>query len=390
MGSGGMNPFSAASGNGTRAWAGSATVGEDGRTLRVASAVIRIVALGQVWIAVPLIWGRLARPAAGLGLAALLTAAAALVLYLERRRGAPTPHTLALDLPVGVIALVSGAWVCSRSGFSGWSYFAYPYTGYLTLTFGSRCRRLPWALANGAVFGVTYAVVAVATRQESPVPAVGVVVTYLVNAVLGWICAHWLRRTNRDLRRARQEAVTQAAEVAVGRERARHARAVHDHVLQTFETVARMDAIADPGLRGQVAADAAWLRDFVRWGNDSAGAELRQGLVRAAVSASKAGLDVRIQDAALADPAALTRVPLPVQRELTSAVEAVFARLAGTARRLAVRVEPTDNSARIVIVVTDPSPAQVAAPLAGLGTLPGKCRLTIADDGVMELTPSAQ
>ena len=200
------------------------------------------------------------------------------------------------------------------------------------------------------------------------------------------MCARWLRQTAGDLRQARSEATIAAAGVATTRERARHARAVHDHVLQTLEILIRVGAVTDPELLTRVTGDVTWLRDFVIWGHDAATGELRALLLGAAARAADAGLEVRIHDAGLGRPGALSGVSPAAQRDLATAVGAVLDALAAFARRVALRVEPETGAVRVVLAVTDPKAPLVTRDLPVPAGSTAGCALTIASDGVIELS----
>ncbi len=70
-------------------------------------------------------------------------------------------------------------------------------------------------------------------------------------------------RSGRELDAAREIAVAREAELVRERERTRAARELHDHVLQTLETVARGSKVEDEILRAQAGHEAAWLRDLI-------------------------------------------------------------------------------------------------------------------------------
>jgi signal transduction histidine kinase len=70
-------------------------------------------------------------------------------------------------------------------------------------------------------------------------------------------------RTAREAGNARAHAVADAAKLAQEIERARHARMLHDRVLQTLETLARNQWLADPDLRDHIQGEPAWLRSLV-------------------------------------------------------------------------------------------------------------------------------
>jgi signal transduction histidine kinase len=73
-----------------------------------------------------------------------------------------------------------------------------------------------------------------------------------------------IRGNGAELDISRAQAVAQAAELGRQRERVRHARLLHDRVLQTMETLSTGDWVTDIRVRRQIAGEAAWLRALVQ------------------------------------------------------------------------------------------------------------------------------
>ncbi|MGW1809982.1 sensor histidine kinase [Streptomyces sp. NPDC002078] len=82
------------------------------------------------------------------------------------------------------------------------------------------------------------------------------------------VAARAVRRAGRELDRQTAAAIRSAEEAARAQERERHQRILHDRVLQIMEMLARGDRRFDTGVRGQVAEEAAWLRDLVETGRE--------------------------------------------------------------------------------------------------------------------------
>ena len=76
--------------------------------------------------------------------------------------------------------------------------------------------------------------------------------------------ARALRRSSHLVDVAHQRLTGREAELARAKERSRHARILHDRVLQTLEILSQGDFVTDPALRGHIRAEASWLRAFVR------------------------------------------------------------------------------------------------------------------------------
>ncbi|MCD9875382.1 sensor histidine kinase [Streptomyces guryensis] len=92
--------------------------------------------------------------------------------------------------------------------------------------------------------------------------------TALALAVPTGVAARAVRRVGRELDRQTAAAISRAEEAARSQERERHQRILHDRVLQIMEMLARGDRRFDTGVRGQVAEEAAWLRDLVETGRE--------------------------------------------------------------------------------------------------------------------------
>ncbi len=93
-------------------------------------------------------------------------------------------------------------------------------------------------------------------------------VTVLAAGVLTGVAVGGARKSGRELDREAAAAVRAAEEEARAQERERHQRILHDRVLQVMEMLARGDRRFDTGVRGQVAEEAAWLRDLVETGRE--------------------------------------------------------------------------------------------------------------------------
>src|SRR5262249_11803114 len=122
---------------------------------------------------------------------------------------------------------------------------------------------------------------------------------YLLNPAVGWLSARTLRRQAAALDAAGLAAVNQAGQLAAAAEHARHARALHDRVLQTMETLARGHTIPDEALRARIVEQTAWLRRFIETGQVNQDEDLAAGLAAAARVAGRAGIRVQLNDARL-------------------------------------------------------------------------------------------
>jgi hypothetical protein len=356
-----------------------------GRILRIVAATVRVGGVVIIWCAVPLVWTHFdpSRRTVAVALAAALTLGAALVVWWERYVGSPGPATLLVDLPLGTAALVAGAWAAPGDAAVGWTYFAYPYTVLLSFTFGLSCRRMTGAIAAGGEWAIAYLAAAVLIRHGTPLAALPALLGYLANPVVGRLCARQVGAGSDDLLRAWRDEVAGAVRLAAGRERLRHARALHDHVLQTLETLARADVIADEALRGRVVDVAAWVRSAVRSGFDDAAEAPRLALARAAERARRSGLAVEIHDAALDSPGPLPKVPA----ERWAALDVALESLGRYAEAVSVRAEAEPGGLRLTVVARDLTGSLPGDAVAGLrARIDGSGGVSEAfADGVVEI-----
>jgi len=72
--------------------------------------------------------------------------------------------------------------------------------------------------------------------------------SYFPFTAVSWAVARYLRHVNQLLDASRAEQLSQAEALATERERARHARALHDRVLQTMEVIAALTGAAHEAL----------------------------------------------------------------------------------------------------------------------------------------------
>jgi hypothetical protein len=192
-------------------------------------------------------------------------------------------------------------------------------------------------------------------------------VSFLVNPLIGQICARLLRQAADDLERASRVALDEAAALAAEAERSRQARALHDRLLQVLEALVREGAVADEVVRSRLAAKAAWLRIYVATGRVGQSADLATAL------AGVAGADVQILDACLhaIDPnGGLTS---DQQAALVAATGRVIEALSGAGHEITVRAAPERGGMLISVLSTgvEPPPAgllgEMTVLLHGLG-----------------------
>ncbi len=326
------------------------TVAGRDRLVLAAAVTVRLAGVAMLGYSVPLVWVELPYRGAALLLAlgASVESVGVVAWWLYRRR--LDPATLLVDLPVGLVLLVVGAAV-ARPGVAGWTWFGYPYTILVSLTLGLACRSLAAALGAGALWAVGDLVASVGPGPAGLAAALGGVPPFLVMPVVGWLCARLLRRTADDLEQARSAAEREVAALATAEERERHARALHDRVLQTLETLARGDAVGEPDARARVAEQAEWLRGYVETGRVQSD-DLASGLAAVARLGVRDGVAVQLNDARLrlAEPA--TELS-PARRDLlVSATHEAVAALGRPGTDVVVRAVPEDGGVLVTVLAT--------------------------------------
>ncbi|MEO3928841.1 hypothetical protein ABGB07_34035 [Micromonosporaceae bacterium B7E4] len=263
-----------------------------GLTVRIAAAVMLLYTL-------PLIWHRLPYPGWSAVLVLALCAQTAAVLTWWLRRQRVTAGPLVLDVLTGVSALAVCPILNAPHAVVGWTGFAYPHTILVSFTYGLGPRRLWPVVAAGTALAATSVAGSVAVDGVSLASALLATPGYFVHPTVGWLTANLLRRTSDQVEAVRTRAVAAAAELATARERARHARALHDRVLQTVETLAREHTVASAPLRERILDQAAWLRRFVETGQATHDEDLCTGLAAASRAAARTGSTVQLNDARL-------------------------------------------------------------------------------------------
>ncbi|MEV0407910.1 ATP-binding protein [Actinoallomurus sp. NPDC050550] len=156
-------------------------------------------------------------------------------------------------------------------------YFAYPYSIISSVAFGVALRRLRMVIGATALLAVADAFASAYWHGDPAISVTLNALTYAPNTLVAFLVSRRMRTTAREL----DESRIREAELARDRERARHARILHDRILQTMEALARGPWIADREFRMRVAEETAWLRALVEGGPDTDGdlIGLLQGVV---------------------------------------------------------------------------------------------------------------
>jgi hypothetical protein len=355
-------------------WFAGRVAGRD-RTVLLAGITIRVAAAVMVSYAVPLVWAHLPHPGWSALLAAAVVAENAAIIgwWLRQRRVSSAP--LAVDLPFGVLVLFAGNTLDATEGEVGWTSFAFPYTVLISFTLGLACRRLWPAVLAGQVWTAAFTASSVLLEHQRLSRALLVFPAYLIGPVVGWVGARLSRRASDELDAVRVIEIAQASALATTEERSRHARALHDRVLQTMETLARGQTVADEALRARVVEQAGWLRRFVETGRAEQEDDLAVGLAAAARAASRTGAEVQLNDAQLRAGERAGGLGAVQRETLIQAVHQAIAAITGTASGVVVRATPERDGVLVTVLATGPAdapdPDEVAELSARLSTVGG-------------------
>ena len=252
----------------------------------------------------------------------------------------------AADLVFTVAVLAAGAMVSQH--YRG-LYIAYPYSVICSVAFGIGFRRLSAVivatiiLAAGYLYGGGY-------LHADPAGNVVVnAITYFPNTLVAWAVSRQLRRMGRGLEASR----SREAVLARDTERLRHARMLHDRVLQTMETLARGQWIADGALKARVVEEAIWLRGLVEGSGEAASADLPGQLVELVARAARDGLHVEFNYATLREPASLGALDPQRSAALVGAVSEALTNVVKHAATTSAVLRLAATPGAVVVTVLD-------------------------------------
>jgi signal transduction histidine kinase len=243
---------------------------------------------------------RLSLAAGGALNAVLVLQSAVLIAAAVARRRVPPRWLTGLEAGVMVPELVAGAALSGPGHDGAWADLAYQFSLIAIVGVGLSFRRLSAVLVVTAGPATGYVLAHVLIRHEAPSSAVLDATQYLVHSSVAWLIGGAVRRSAGQLEAAHRTVTDREVELAGERERARHARVMHDRVLQVLEILTHGDLIADPALRGHVRAESAWLRSFVRGESPDAATDLPAALAVVARDMARSGLAVQLNSAQLA------------------------------------------------------------------------------------------
>jgi signal transduction histidine kinase len=322
--------------------------GQTELTLARAVVLFRVAALAEIAI----VTGNNASGYSGHGavvtalLAAITAESAVLCTACLRARRVRSWWTVA-DLAFTVVVLAASAMGNVRYGGL---YVAYPYSVICSVAFGVGLRRLSAVLAATVFLAAGYLYGGGYLHADPASHVVINAITYFPNTVVAWAVSRQLRRMGGELDASR----SREAMLARDQERLRHARMLHDRVLQTMETLARGQWIADAALKARVAEEAAWLRGLVE-GTDEAsgGGDLLGQLSKLAARAARDGLHVELNYATLRGSAILGALDSQRSAALAGAVSEALTNVAKHAATASAVLRLTATPAALVVTVLD-------------------------------------
>jgi signal transduction histidine kinase len=189
----------------------------------------------------------------------------------------------------------------------------YPYTIVTALVIGIAYRHfLPVFAATWVVAG-SYLYTAVAIAHDPVWNAVPNAASYLLTTPVAWAVTRAFDRSAEELDASRAVAELRSAELAREKERARHARLLHDRVLQTLEMLAQGQWVSDDEVHQHIRGEAAWLRALVEGGEAAVPDDLVSALHDVVVQKTRDGLRINFTSAGLGEPGSrYRRLPAPL------------------------------------------------------------------------------
>jgi signal transduction histidine kinase len=250
------------------------------------------------------------------------------------------------DLAFTIVVLAASAMGNVRYGGL---YVAYPYSVICSVAFGIGLRRLSAVLAATAFLAAGYLYGGGYLHADPASHVVVNAITYFPNTVVAWAVARQFRRMGRELEASR----SREAMLARDQERLRHARMLHDRVLQTMETLARGQWIADAALKARVAEEAVWLRGLVEGTDEAAGGDLLGQLSKLAARVARDGLHVELNYATLRGSAILGALDSQRSAALAGAVSEALTNVVKHAATASAVLRLTATPAALVVTVLD-------------------------------------
>ncbi|MDP9869209.1 MULTISPECIES: sensor histidine kinase [Streptosporangium] len=245
---------------------------------------------------------------------AVLGLESALVVALTwRRRRVPPAWLIITDSVLTAAIAMTMTMVAGSAIKDSGPDFMLPYMLLVSIGIGVAFRTLRAALAATVPLAAAYLYMQ-AWSGFFWLGAVPHTIGFWVDSAIAWSVAALLRRNATELDETRE----QVARLAAEQERTRNGRILHDRVLQTMEALVRDGWLADEKVRAHVAAEARWLRGYVRGDHDSSGSNLTAALEEVVEQAIRAGLTVDLNAAGLRAAGAV--LPVATVEALSGAV----------------------------------------------------------------------
>lgn len=322
--------------------------------LTLTAVLFRLTGVVQVLVAVGSHHSEYRHPDLALALASAVCVESVLLgamWLLAKRIG---PALMSADIAFCVAALAANAALTDSRDALTWAFFMYGFTILTSIGIGVAYLRLSSVLLATAALAAGYAVSSLVSGLERPWNAVPDTISYFANTSVTWLIARELRRSAGELDAYRRKSVADAATLATERERLRHARVLHDRVLQTMETLAHGAWITDERLRAHIVEESLWLRALVRGDPVDQHHDLLTALQELVGRKAGLGLDIRLMDASLRQAHAVRAgLPLVVVEALTGAVEEALTNVAKHAGTTGVVVHAGVVGDQLTISVLD-------------------------------------
>jgi hypothetical protein len=266
------------------------------RVIVRALVLFRLVAVAQLVVAISAGWPRLPNPAASVALTGVVALESLVLVTICLARGRISGASVTVDVTFTAVALVICARLTAQAYYSTWANFIYPFSLVGVLIVGLGVARLTMMMVLSTLLAAAYMLSAVFLHRDPVWNSAPNALSYLANAGVSWLVTNVVRRYGMLLDEQRHVAVEQARELARDAEHARAASLLHNHVLQTLEMLAQQPWVHDEQVRGQIAADASWLRRFVeRDQNDDPGG-LLDAVHAVCERHARAGMRIEVND----------------------------------------------------------------------------------------------
>ncbi|MET8854246.1 ATP-binding protein [Amycolatopsis sp. NPDC004625] len=299
------------------------------RVLVRAVVLFRLAGLVQIAFAIVTVHDHYEHPSGTVLLAATVTAESAAFASVCLRRGTIPAGWLWADLGFCVAALTAGAWLSRPADGHTWVHFMYPFTIVMAVGIGIGLRQLSLVVFATVVLAGGYGLSAMLLHRDPVWNVLPNAISYFANTLVAWAVTRVMLRTAHELDLSRAGEVAHAGALAAEQQRSYYSRLLHDHALQTLETLSRSDLIPDEEFHGHVAAEAGWLRAFVETGEPPQPGDLYSDLVEVLRRQARSGLRVELNATILTvRPHLRTALPTAVRSAVVGATHEALTNVA--------------------------------------------------------------